>query len=40
MGDMPKGAAAVPEVSKDLKSVMRPTDLQSMTIPPAKVEAK
>lgn len=40
MGDLPKGAAATPEVSKELKAVMKPADLQSMVIPPAKAESK
>jgi hypothetical protein len=37
MGDLPKGAAeAVPEVSKDLKTAMKPANLETMVIPPPK----
>jgi hypothetical protein len=39
MGDLPAGAST-PEVSKELKEVMKPRSLEAITIPPAKVESK
>jgi hypothetical protein len=39
MGALPTGASS-PEISKELREVMKPKDLQSMTLPPAKVESK
>jgi hypothetical protein len=39
MGDLPKGAET-PEVSKELKEVMKPRSLESISIPPAKMETK
>jgi hypothetical protein len=39
MGDLPKGAS-VPEVSKELKELVKPKNLETMSIPAAKVEAK
>jgi hypothetical protein len=39
LGKLPNGAET-PEVSKELKEVMKPRSLEAMTIPPAKVESK
>jgi len=41
MGALPKGAeGASAPMSKELKSVIAPRDVGSMTLPPAKVESK
>jgi hypothetical protein len=39
LGKLPNGAET-PEVSKELKEVMKPKALESMVVPPAKVETK
>jgi hypothetical protein len=39
MGNLPAGGSS-PEVSKELKEVMKPKSLEDMVIPPAKVMAK
>ena len=39
MGDLPTGGST-PEVSKELKEVIKPKSVETMTLPPAKVVSK
>ena len=39
LGDLPAGAST-PEVSKELKEVIKPKNLDTMVLPPAKMESK